>query len=80
MMKRCGLSSRPDPSPLDYWFWAVASAELRRNPPATLQELQVTVEKFAGNLDRNDVKRAVRHLRQRAETCIRRKGDTVENP
>ena len=69
----------PDLSPLDYWFWAVAMAELRRNPPATLEELKATVERFAGNLDPDDVRRAVRHLRQRAETCVRRKGDTVEN-
>ena len=80
LTERSWPSRSPDLSPLDYWFWAVALAELRRNPPATLQELQVTVERFAGNLDRNDVKRAVRNLRQRAETCVRRKGDTAENP
>ena len=70
----------PDLSPLDFWFWAVALAALRRNPPATLQELQATVERFAGSLCAEDVKRAVRHLRQRAEICIRRRGDTVESP
>ena len=67
----------PDLSPLDCWFWAVALAELRRHPPATLQQLQATVERFAANMDPDDVRRAVRHLRRRVETCV---GGTVENP
>ena len=55
LTERSWPSRSPDLTPLDYWFWAVALEELRRNPPATLQELQVTVERFAGNLDRNDM-------------------------
>lgn len=70
----------PDLSPLDYWFWSVALAETRRSPPETLQGLQATVERFARSLSPENVRRAVRHLRHRAETCVRRNGDTVENP
>lgn len=70
----------PDLSPLDYWFWSVALTELRRNPPSCLEELKMVVEAFAGSLEPEEVRRAVRHLRQRAETCVSRKGDTVESP
>ena len=73
-------SRSPDLSPLDHWFWSVALSELRWNPLESLQALKATVERFAGNLNPEHVKRAVRHLRQRAEICARRKGDTVENP
>ena len=40
----------------------------------TLIELQVTVEKFAARPCAEDVKRVVRHLRQRAEICVRKRG------
>ena len=44
------------------------------------RNLQATVGRFAANMDPDDVRRAVRHLRRRVETCVRRKGGTVENP
>ena len=37
-----------DLSPVDYWFWNVAMAEVRRAPPATLDDLKLTVEAFSG--------------------------------
>ena len=35
--------SEPWSIPMDCWFWAATLAELKRNPPATLKELQTTV-------------------------------------
>ena len=40
----------PDMSPLDYWFWSVCLAELRRSPPSTLEELQETVGDYVDSL------------------------------
>lgn len=68
----------PDLSPLDYWFWSVALAELRRRPPTTLAELKDTVEAFARSLDEEEVKQAVRHIRTRARACLASKGAAFE--
>ena len=68
----------PDLSPLEYWFWSVALAELRKTKVTSLRELKSTVQDFADSLDAEDVKRAVRHLRRRAEMCIKRKGGHVD--
>ena len=65
-----------------HWILVVGSpsAELGWNPPATPQELQAIVAMFARALDPEYARRTVRHLRQRVETCVERKGDTEENP
>ena len=68
----------PDLSPLDYWFWSVALAELSKNKITSLQELKQTVQDFADSLDAEDAKRAVRHLRDRAKVCVERRGGHVE--
>ena len=44
----------------------------QRGPLATLRELQATVKKFSGSWCPEDVKRAVRHLHQQAEICVRK--------
>jgi hypothetical protein len=59
----------PDLSVLDYWFWNVAMAELRRVPPTTLEELKTTVDAFSESVDREEVFRSVSHLRERAQVC-----------
>lgn len=68
----------PDLSPLDFWFWGAAMAELRKNPPATLKVLKDTVEAYADSLDENEIRRAVRHVRTRAQECLRRRGGAFE--
>lgn len=68
----------PDLSPLDFWFWGAAMAELRRSPPATLDDLKVTVEAYANSLDEEEVRRAVRHVRTRAHECLRKRGGAFE--
>ena len=53
----------PDLSPLDYWFWNVAMAEVRRVPPTTLEDLKLTVEAFSESLEVEEVIKSVRHIR-----------------
>ena len=78
-MEREWPARSPDLSPLDFWFWSVALAELRRNPPATLLELQTTVDAFARGLKPEDIRQVVRHVCRRAEICLRRNGASAEN-
>ena len=68
----------PNFSPLDYWFWSVALTELRKTKVTPLRALKSTIQDFADGLDAEDVERAVRHLRRRAEMCITRKGGHVD--
>jgi hypothetical protein len=68
----------PDLSPLDYWFWNVAMAEVRRAPPTTLAELKNLVEAFSESLDKEEVVRSVKHLRERAKVCSHLQGAAFE--
>lgn len=68
----------PDLTPVDFWFWSVALAELRRVPPRTLEELKATVQEFADSMDCGEVLGAVRHIRARAKKCLQLKGAVVE--
>ena len=68
----------PDLSPLDFWFWSVCLAELRRNPPISLEELQATVEEYSNSLDKDDIKKACRHIITRAEAFIKANGGDIE--
>ena len=61
------LTEHPWPT-LDYWFWNVAMAEVRRAPPATLDDLKLNVEAFSKSLDKEEVIRSVKHMRERAHT------------
>ena len=56
----------PDLSPLDFWFWELALAELRRSPPSSLYELKLTAGGFVESLNQEEIRRTVRHLRSRA--------------
>lgn len=62
-------SKSPDLSCLDYWFWGVAMAEVRRNPPNTLVELKNIVEGFAESLEEEEVTKAARGIMKRARAC-----------
>ena len=63
---------------LDYWFWNMAMAELRRAPPRNIGELKTTVNAFAESLDYADVEKCVRHIRDRARACISKIGGQFE--
>jgi hypothetical protein len=68
----------PDLSPLDFWFWSVAMAELRMVPPTTLNELKLAVEDFAESIDKEEISKAVRHIRSRAQLCRNLHGGAFE--
>ena len=53
-------------------------AELRRAPPTTLEDLKITVEAFADSMDKEEITKAVRHLRTRAQVCKQLNGAAFE--
>ena len=69
----------PDLSPPDYWLWGVCMQKLRKNPPATLQDLKNTVEGFVDSLDEDETKSAVLNLRKRARVCHHLEGASFES-
>ena len=69
----------PDLSPLDYWFWSMCLAELRRCPPSSMEELREIVTAYALSLSPEEISKAVNHLRVRAEVCIGENGDNFEH-
>lgn len=52
--------------------------DLQRNTPAALKELEDTVDAYADSLDENEIRRAVRHVRTRAQECLRRRDGAFE--
>ena len=79
LINRPWPAKSPDLSPLDFWFWSVAMAELRRAPPASIQDLKLTVDAFVESMDHEEVSRSVRHLLQRAQACIGQDGGPFED-
>jgi hypothetical protein len=53
-------------------------AELRRAPPNTLEDLKITVEAFADSMDKEEITKAVRHLRTSAQVCKQLNGAAFE--
>ena len=51
----------------DYWLWSVCLQEIRRVKPASLEELKEVVNNFCERLNPDEVRRAVRHIRRRAQ-------------
>ena len=69
---------RPDLSPLNYWFWFVSLADLRKNPPNSLPELVNTVERYAASLNKDQITTAVNDILPRAQACIKSDGGAFE--
>lgn len=69
----------PDEAPCDYWLWSICEAEIRRVKPKTLEELKMVVSDFVASLDEDEVRRAVRDVRPRAEMCIKMGGGHFES-
>ena len=68
----------PDLSPLDYWFWGICLAELRRSPPSSMEELKETINEFAASLTPEDIRKAVGDIIPRAEACMLSNGEAFE--
>ena len=64
---------------LDFWFWGICLAELRRSPPGSIEELKETVNSFAASLTPAEVKKAVCNILPRAEACIQANGASFEH-
>ena len=54
-------------------------AKLRRVPPASLEDLKLTVEAFAQSMDKEEVIKSVRHIRDRAKVCSHMHGYAFES-
>ena len=53
----------PNLSPLDFWFWSIAMAELRKVKPADLEDLKQIVEGFAESQEEDKVKKVARTVK-----------------
>ena len=79
------LTDRPWPakstclSPLDYWFWSVCLAELRRSCPSPMEELVETVTEYSESIEEEEIKKAVSNILKRAEMCIEAGGGAFEH-
>ena len=71
-------SRSPCLSPLDYWFWSVCLAEVRKNCPASLDELINTVNQFACSLEEEAIRKACNNIKFRAQACIESDGGPFE--
>ena len=69
----------PDKSPLDYFLWGNVEAEIRRVKPEDLEQLKEVVNDFVDALDEDEVIRACRDVRPRAELCIKMDGSQFES-
>ena len=69
----------PDKAPCDYYLWGNCEAEIRRVKPSTLEELKTVVTDFCDSLDEEEVRRAVRDVRPRAELCLKMGGGHFES-
>ena len=58
---------------------ASQEAEIRRVKPSTLEELKTVVTDFCDSLDEEEVRRAVRDVRPRAELCLKMGGGHFES-
>ena len=45
----------PDLNPLDFYFWRVAEARIRKEKPKTIVELKAVVENFDGEISKETV-------------------------
>ena len=67
---------------LDKVRWKYAKLKgLERHPrkPSTLEELKTVVTDFCDSLDEEEVRRAVRDVRPRAELCLKMGGGHFES-
>ena len=54
----------PDLNPLDYFFWSFAMIHVRRQKPATLDELKTIVEDVAATVQEDMIRAAVGNIRK----------------
>ena len=63
-----------DLSPLDYWFWSVCLIELRKNPPNSLPQLVIIMERYDTNLNKDQIINTVNDILPRAQAWIESDG------
>ena len=68
----------PDLSPLDYYFWGYANAEVFRQQPTTIPQLKAIVEEVAANLSGDVLRAVMANFRKRCEVCLEFDGGHFE--
>ena len=68
----------PDLSPLDYYFWGYANAEVFRRKPTTIEQLKAIVEEVAANLSGEVLRAVMSNFRKRCEICLQMEGGHFE--
>ena len=69
----------PDLNPLDYWFWGFAQAEVHRQKPQSIEELQKIVNLVARTCTKETVSKAAFNIEKRANKCSQNKGSHFES-
>ena len=59
----------PDLSPLDYWFWSHCTERVTKVGQRLIEDLKITVEAIAAEMDANVVRASVHHLLRRTHIC-----------
>ena len=70
----------PDLSPLDFYLWGTVKQRVyRQGPPASLRQLWNRITDTFNEIWRTrEVKRAVRHIKTRAQRCVNLQGGHVD--
>ena len=61
----------PDLTPPDFYFWGAAKANVYKNKPRTLQELQDEILRFTNSVTPDQLARVFDNMRRRVNECIR---------
>ena len=65
-------------SPLDYYFWDHCIAEVFRQKPATMEELEEIVETHASVLSGEIIHIVLANFRRRCQACLYADGGSIE--
>ena len=74
-------SRSPELTPSDFFLWGYIKSKVYTTPPANLDDLEMRIRNEMDILrqDRAVVRRAVNSMTARAELCLQRNGDHVED-
>ncbi len=69
----------PDSNPLDYWFWGFAQAQVHKQKPKTIEEVQMIVKKVARTCKTEMIQQAAMNIVKRAKKRIENDGSHFES-
>ncbi len=66
-------------NPLGYWFWGFAQAQVHKQKPKTIEEVQMIVKKVARTCKTEMIQQAAMNIVKRAKKCIENDGSHFES-